>query len=270
MPHLQGPIGDARTVDQLFHAALTAGDEEEVWTAIHALHWNGSDEVLDRARELCASSCTHERCIGAGILGQLGLPKRSAHKDCVPILLRMLENETDIEVTQSILIALSHQHSPDAIGPAVSFARHPNADVRYAAVLALSGYDDKRATDTLIRLTEDPDSNVSDWATFELGTLAVADSPAIRDALASRLTDGDFDTRGEALVGLARRLDQRVVLPLIRELGSDRVGQLAVEAAELIGDPQLLPALQKLSEWWDVNSKLVQRAIAACTPPSVS
>lgn len=83
-------------------------------------------------------------------------------------------------------------------------------------------------------------------------------------ALAERLADPDDDTRGEALVGLARRKDQRVVSALLAELTSGDVGRLAIEAAELIAVPELQPHLLSLQEWWDIDCELLDRAIRAC------
>jgi hypothetical protein len=57
-----------------------------------------------------------------------------------------------------------------------------------------------------------------------------------------------------------------VLTALSRELESDAVGSLAVEAAALIGDPQLLPALIALQDWWDVDEESLGEAIRACSP----
>src|SRR4029077_14951716 len=107
-------------------------------------------------------------------------------------------------------------------------------DVRYGVVFALMGHEDRQALETLAELTRDPEAHVRDWATFALGSQAEADTPELREALVSRLADEDDDTRGEALVGLARRGDWRVLTALRRELESGSVGSLAVEAAALI------------------------------------
>ncbi len=110
------------------------------------------------------------------------------------------------------------------------------------------------------------------WATFGLGSQITIDTPAIRDALYQRIIseveDDQDDTiaeiRGEALLGLAIRKDQRVIEPLIAELESGCVGRLSVEAALAIGDNRLYPSLMKLQDWWDVDVELLQAAIAKC------
>jgi hypothetical protein len=62
-----------------------------------------------------------------------------------------------------------------------------------------------------------------------------------------------------------------MVPALRKELASDSVGRLAVEATALIGDPALHPLLVALRDWWDVDERLLGEAIEACSPrPEVS
>jgi HEAT repeat protein len=88
------------------------------------------------------------------------------------------------------------------------------------------GHDEPLAIQSLIELTKDEDARVRDWATFALGQQVDADTPSLRDALIERLTDSDDDARGEALIGLARRGDRRLIPALIDELESESVGTL--------------------------------------------
>jgi HEAT repeat protein len=79
------------------------------------------------------------------------------------------------------------------------------------------------------------------------------------------LGDEDEVTRLEAMVGLATRKDERV-LPALREaLSGGEVWDLAVEAAELMGDGSLLTALRALeARGWDVSRDSLADAIRAC------
>lgn len=240
MSNLFDPERDPRTVDELFFAALTEADEDVAWQPVAALHFRGSREVLDRARSLCLSGCAFERRIGADILGQLGVPDRTFPDDCREILLKMLAFESNHDVLHSALIALSHNDFSDVVPYIVPWTRHADSRVRYGAAFALAGHEDEAAVNCLIRLSSDVDSDVRDWATFGLGTQCDIDTPQIRDALAARLDDSDDDTRAEAIMGLARRGDQRVASAIQRELASDSVGSLIFDAAELLGIP--LPA----------------------------
>lgn len=265
---LEAIVNDPRSVDELINAAL-GEPEDTAWNAVSSLHWRGTREVLVRATELCGSECPQERKLGADILGQLGVPERTDPDQCVRILLAMLDREQDDLALRSIFIALSHQDRPEAIPAAARFASHPDPEVRYAVVLALNGQTEPAAIDLLIVLSRDPSAEVRDWATFGLGTILELDSPDIRTALADRLDDPDDDTRGEALVGLARRGDRRVVPVLVNEFHSDFVSYLALEAAELIGAPELHAPLVSIRDWFDDWPDLINRAIAACRPGSL-
>ena|SRR5438270_8722120 len=110
------------------------------------------------------------------------------------------------------------------------------------------------------------DEDVRNWATFGLGSQADIDTAEIRAALLERVTDSHNETRGEALVGLARRKDPRALEPIIQELRSEHIGILALEAAETLGDPRLLPALLRLEHDWqrdeDDHVKTLRDALA--------
>lgn len=262
------PRSDTRPVEDLIATALSAPDEDRAWDAVCALHWRGSREVLDRASRLCRSDCAIERRLGADILGQLGVPDRRFPEESLHTLLGMLGGEPNASVVRAVLVALSHHGRLEAVDPASRLRCHADPEVRHAVVLALMGHKEDRAIDTLIELTRDPEARVRDWATFALGTLVDVDTPELRQALVERLTDDDFDSRGEAFVGLASRQDRRVLPALQAELASDCVGRLSVEAASLIGDPCLYPLLVDLQGWWDEDGdrELLEEALQACRP----
>ena len=60
--------------------------------------------------------------------------------------------------------------------------------------------------------------------------------------------DDHDETRGEALLGLARRGDYSVLPALLKELASGCVGNLRVEAARDLGAPKLLSAFRALDQ----------------------
>lgn len=260
------PKDDPRTTAELIAIALTETDEEVAWDAVRSLHWRGGLEVLELAMQLTKSTSSSERRLGADILGQLGIPERAYPEQCKSVLRDLLTAEENAEVLRAVLVALSHQNDIEAIPLVVRFATHPESEVRHGTVLALSmhnGHEVPHAIETLIALSNDACQRVRDWATFALGTLIEVDSKQIRDALADRLKDPDFDTRGEALVGLAQRKDVRVIAAIKIELESDCVGCLAIEAAELIASNELYSFLVDLRGWWDVDIDLLERAIEA-------
>ena len=248
----------------LIQLALAAPDEDSEWPYVTLLQERGTAGVFEAARLLCGSGEPRERALGVDILAQGRVEWKTLRRRSVPLLLKMLGRETDVDVVWSLCFALGHLHDTRAIAPLVRWAQHPDADIRYGVVYGLLGYEDDRALTALIVLSADVEDKVRDWATFGLGTQIEADTPALRDALVARLTDPHADTRAEAGAGLARRQDERVVASVRQELAHDEVGSLIVEAARDLADPRLHAALVALEACWDVDSALLSAAISAC------
>jgi len=257
---------DLRSTDELINIALTEPDEHAAWDAVHLLHYRATEDVFAAARRLCASDCPQEKTLGANILGQLGIPVRRFPGESVAILLKLLEIEEDAGVIGAICVALGHIHDPTAIKALSRFKTHPSFDVRYGVVLGLLCFAEDLAIETLIELSRDEDNVVRDWATFGLGTMIDADTPPIRQALFVRVFDTDEVTRGEALVGLARRKDPRIIEPLIKELSGYANAEYtySLEAAGELADPRLLPVLQGLKET-HIDEEAFDEAIRRCS-----
>lgn len=254
---------DPRTTEQLISVALSEPDEHVAWDAICSLHFRGTNQVLHRASELCRSAKPLERRVGADILGQLGVPDRTFPTECVAVLLGMMSSENEPEVLRATLIALGHQGQPEAIEPALAYQHHSDPQVRHAVVFALTGHDDPRAIHGLIELSRDTDVEVRDWATFALASQTDLDTPVLREALAEWLTDLDHDTRGEAMVGLAKRKDARAIPAICKELTSPNVAYQVFEAAQLIASSELLPELLEWRDHYGSNDSQLADAIAA-------
>jgi HEAT repeat protein len=254
-------------IAQALSHPLLEGDA--YWHIVETLHLLGGTEVFAAACRLCASTDPVDRELGADILAQAYLDDPTLRDQAVRILIGLLEEETNLDVVYSASIGLGHRGDARAIPALLRWAHHPDAAIRFGVVFGLLGQEDERAIQTLITLSRDDDEEVRDWATCGLGTLSQTDTPALRAALVARLSDPHDDTRAEALVGLARRGDERVVPYVLRELQSDCVGTLAVEAAKELAEPRLHAALVALQEWWDVDPRLLADALAACAAPTI-
>jgi hypothetical protein len=160
---------------------------------------------------------------------------------------------------------------PQALPVALDLAGHDDPEVRRAAAQVLPALGQLAIDDTnhrdavisrLILLTRDDDEDVRDWACFALGTqLSDVDTPALRDALAARLDDEHDDTRCEALLGLARRTDDRVLPVLRQRLTAPNVYALEIESAGAIGDPSLHTLVRGHLAGWD--DEVVPKVCAA-------
>jgi hypothetical protein len=140
--------------------------------------------------------------------------------------------------------AVSWCAEESAVPAMLSLVNHENALVRRSVAQALP-----RVAGTprpavviaaLITLSADLDSDVRDWACYALGSkLSEVDVPELRDALAARLEDPDPHARCEALLGLARRRDERALPAVGRRLAGGHVRLQEIAAAGALGDPTL-------------------------------
>ncbi len=263
---------DTRSTEEIIQLACNEEDEHNYWNYVYILHFRSGEEEFIAASKLCESQSVEERILGINILSQLGIPQRTFLQQSGDILLKLLSTEENSQVLASIGFAFGHLKDSRSISPLVKLKNHPDADVRMGVVSALSGQVSELAIQTLIDLSRDEDENIRNWATFNLGSQIETDTQAIRDALFARIisetgsSDIIAEIRGEALVGLAIRKDERVINSLIIELKSGCVGILPIEAASEMGDARLKSALIDLEEYWDLNIELLQEAISSCNP----
>lgn len=210
---------------------------------------------------------------------QLRQRQKWAHLDSV---------EYALEETQEMLLAGLHDRCSDVVCAAISgfghrphplalpelirFASHPDQDIRFQVAFALGRYSEADSIDALLRLAKDDADDVRDWATFGIGSMQEVDNQKVRDLLWENLQDRDEDVRGEALVGLAVRKDERVI-PVLLELLDTNCRVFELDAAKSIASPLLLERLNTIKEAVthenDFNSywyHCLLRTIDACSP----
>ena len=260
---------DPRTANELISLALAEPDKDVAWEYVVLLHLRGSWDVFEAVRSLCQSDCVVEKTLGVNIVGQLGVPNRTFPNECVDALLSLLSSEVDVGVLQATCFALGHTSDNRAADELAKLATHPSDRIRYGVAFAIANLHNQIAIDTLIQLSTDTAVEVRDWATFGLGSQIEADTPEIRDALFRATTDADEVVRGEAFIGLARRRDERVIEPLIRELfawHSLKLGDYVLDAAVELADARLLPILKQLQESLNGQDERLHNAIQRCSP----
>jgi hypothetical protein len=262
---------DPRSTAELVALYTRDPDAPEAGVALGVIHFRGGVEEFNAATALTSSGMALHRMAGADMLAQLGWQDKTFHEESVRILLSLL-NDADGLVVRSAAIALGHRNDPSAVAPLAALRGHSSEEVRHGVAYGLARQDDELAISALIELSADVARDVRDWATFALGTQTTADTPAIRDALWNRVADGDAEVRGEAIVGLARRHDERLKTAVVTELSGEFYGDWVLEAAELLADPELVPALVELRDRLSPDTPqrffdALARARAACDTP---
>ena len=240
----------------------------------------GTELARDASIEWCLSTDNATRATGLDVLGHLANDDERLVATLLDQVLRAAVS-TCQDLRWSAAVALQDKTDARVQPLLIGLLGDPDPDVRWQAVYALPGTDDlppeHPVLHALIRAMQDPSAAVRDWATFGLGSQSAADSPQIREALVGRLADADPDTAAEAAVGLARRRDVRVYLPLVRaladpDLGDTFAGCTYLEAAALLADPRLLPALYAVrgrSEHEADRPWHLDDAISACEAATV-
>jgi hypothetical protein len=268
----------AAGVDELFALARAAEDDDAYWACVSELHGRAQERTFELAEVLCDSFTAGERCLGADVLAQLGAqPGRSAAESPFAaasgnVLLRLLEQDDEPAVLSSAAVGLGHLRDERAIDRLVALASHADVNVRRGAVHGLMGHDDDRAVAALIGLSSDVDDDVRDWATFSLGVQIDRDTPALREALATRLGDSNPEARAEAILGLARRGDERALEPALAAAPAQgerapNVEEAMVLLGESTGDTRLREHLERLREERDAREaygERLDRALERC------
>jgi HEAT repeat protein len=280
----QQAFGDPRSNEELIRLALEIDDEaesEDDWedsrgALLSVLQWRGTPEVFEAARRLCLSDHPKQRRLGVDVLGQNLAHWKTLQDQSVPLLLAMLETETEACVLTRIGCAFGHIGDERIVEPMVRLKNHPDAGIRWGVMCAMGAWELREhpvAIATLIELSADEDDDIRNWSTFDLAIREDVDSEDIRAALVERLDDSHDETRNEALLGLALKKDPRVMDALLRELSGPITWHQAIEAAKEMGDPRCYPLLLKQRDEWgndpevrEYHREQLERAIEACRP----
>lgn len=227
-------------LDELFASTLHGDyDDDKPWEAVRTLRRLGTREVFDVAADWCNSSDPIKRARGADVLSQLGKVPPSAVNsfpgESYAIVAELAQRETEILPLHSAIFALGHLDNAAAVPLIARYHNHPSSDLRFAVACSLGSFPNaEKSVSTLLVLMEDSDSEVRDWATFGLGVQGDRDSSEIRDALYKCLSDSSEDVREEAMVGLGKRKDLRVLPFLQAAVQGTEINSRVAEAASLL------------------------------------
>jgi HEAT repeat protein len=227
-------------IQQLFMETIRGDYEDDApWEAVHKLRQLGTREVFDVATQWCGSDDPLMRARGIDVLAQLGKtvehPMNSFPDESYSVVTNLLKNERELCPLNSAIAALGHLDDRRAVPLIAQFRSHPNAETRFAVACALGSFPNETlSVEMFLALMVDTDGDVRDWSTFGLGVLGNCDSAEIREALVQRLDDPNEDVREEAMVGLAKRRDSRVLTTVLRALEQSTVSIRMIEAAYLM------------------------------------
>lgn len=276
----------ALSVPALIALARAADDEgDSHWTYVAELHRRGDAETFEAADALTRDEDPEERVLGADVLAQIGYqhpreePYTGIRRLAVVRLHELLTGDDDLDVVEAAIAGLGRQSARDALHDVVTFAMHPDPELRGAVArafpgltgwgedLAELGVDDARlAIGTLVALSGDEDGDVRNWALFALARQYEIDTPELRDLFVQHLDDAHEEAREEAMAGLARRRDGRAFDAVLAALDPEVATRVAIEAAAQLGDERLLESLEELVQLgWD-DDETLQDAIRACDP----
>jgi hypothetical protein len=233
-------------IQNLFDQTLVGDyDDEAPWDAVSTLRSNGDRAIFETAALWLKSTNPLKRARAAAILAQLQAPSHSEEEmkepewifrdETFPLLVELLEGESEAIVLSSGIAALGHLYNEAAIAIIEKYKEHSDQDVRFSVACALGNFPNNQvAISALIPLVGDPDSEVRDWAIFGLGVLGNVDSLEIREALLKGISDSDEDVREEAAVGLGKRQDLRLLSALRKMLDAPELKVRVAEAASAL------------------------------------
>ncbi len=211
----------------------------------------GSEDLLQRLSALARSASARRRAVAIEVAGKLYRRRGSSHEPFAlaqtqALLLQALQDPAP-RVRRAAAYGISERPHPDSLPLLLRELTHPDPSLRLALCVALGRCEAAAAIDALIRLAQDTEAEVRNWATFGLGTLREeADTPALREQLVRNLGDANDEVRGEALCGLAARRDPRALTHLLTSPNVLAWRVFELEAAKQLADPCLLPQLRAL------------------------
>ncbi len=237
------------TSKSLIGMALQRWDSTSSWDAIFALRFRPEEETVRYCQQLFASKNWRKRALAVNVICQLQYPDhREYATDASRELIQAGLEDPQREVVVAAAFASGHRECPNGLDRLIELASDPDCEMRYAATFGLGRNQDAKAMPAMLALAKDADDHVRDWAMFGLGSLWDLDTPEIREVLWLGYSDSVEEIRGEALAGLAKRRDKRVLELLPSALEADLYGKWNIELVEMLVEPEYQTELQELTE----------------------
>jgi len=236
------------TDDKLLSRLINNKTDKSRWVYIQILRSRPSENLFNNCLVFTKSSDPKIRKIGIDILAQFGSSPRPFLNQTLKIYFDLLNIESDPKVLMSLLYSIGYNKdnlNKEQIDKICSLVDNKDNWVKEGLVFALQGIDNFNAIEILIKLSSDKLSHIRNWATFGLGTQIESDNKDIREALWKRVNDKHQETKLEAIVGLAKRKDNRVNEIIKREIIGGGYGTLLFDAIIETQDRRFLPLLKQ-------------------------
>lgn len=254
-----------KNTSELFDLLLTEDPlDGEEWAAAQELSVRGTQEIFTRAIELCNSQDAHKISRGLDVLQQFGCKeKEDLHlEERYDLACKFLSHKNE-EVCESSAWVLARLHDRRAKEKLMTLSDAPNENIRFAVAVGLLGETSSKAIETILKLMEDTDNDVRNWATFFFSPPFfdnVLDSADIRTALKKRLTDTFEDVKEEAIWALAARKEPEGLSLLIQRLedGITLGDEYAIECIlgrEMSDDDDLKDISSELRQFLDTDTE---------------
>ena len=242
------------TTKQLILKAYHEENDDTYMEYIHILRLRGNDEVFQLTKKLAYSKDSVYREIAASILSQFGYKIKCYKGESVHLLSKLLHDKNE-DVVCTTIYAFGHRKCTRQADKLASFVTSKSLQIKEALSFALGGYENQKCIDALIVLMQDKNYDVRNWSTFSLAQITETNTQSIRDALFKNLSDEESEVRGEALLGLALRKDERVKDAIIEELQKPFYGSWIFDAIEEMPDNRYLPYFENYIKTLDEEDK---------------
>jgi HEAT repeat protein len=235
-------------------ARLAHGDEAARLSAAEIL---SDDEAYDAAPLLDALSDDSWRVRRVAVKG---VAQRGAPEAINALLNSIVEHHHNASLLNSALQVLTSS-DVDTVSPLLDLLKHPDADLRMQAALALGEQRDVRAAAALVNALKDDDTNVRYHAIEALGKLKAVEAV---DALVGVAETSDFFLGFAALEALTQIGDARVAPRVAPFLEDEMLRDPTINLLGQLGDDSVVaPLAALLNSQTTASTPLIARALAS-------
>ena len=232
---------------------LAAADET---TRLDAAETISDDESYDASSLLGALSDESWRVRRAAVKG---VSQRAAPEAISALLTSVVANHHDPSLLNSALQVLASSNV-DTISPLLDLLKHPDANLRMQAALALGEQRDARATEALIEALDDEDTNVRYHAIEALGKLKGVE---VTNKLIEIAESRHFFLGFAALDALAQIGDARIAPRLMPLLDDELLRDQTINLLGQLGDDSVVaPLTALLNTTTTTSTHLIAHALA--------